>query len=452
MASSEIPSLPRPQASDFFLPTHLKGSRFAFREFDVERDLLDVHRIFRQGFEFYADPLPETSPVKKFIEKYIVSSIEDDLARIDEVYVKPGGAFFVAADTQSDGRVVGCVAVEKKSDTAVELRRMSVDPEVRGQGLGLSLVRMAEEFAALGGFETLFLSTGTNMAPAVALYHRAGFEAHEIKWWPIEAVEAANEQAGHVAFRKPITSNSGRWVWSSFEPHPSLATPPTIEKQSHRAEQPPTPSTYRVRKELAVGSSFVLRSIDMEKDVPLVHAIFEEGMRHYCDPLPESVLKRLWNDYIANALATDMAKIDDVYLKPGGDFFVIENSQSQRLVGIVGAEKLSDDRCELRRMAVSPEVRRSGLGTTLVRQVEEFAAMRGFKELMLSTGSVMNPAIEFYARLGFENNKVVDHYDAESAEQLAQAGEKFQIVFFRKPITSNHGRWTWERFEPARRD
>ena len=49
-------------------------------------------------------------------------------------------------------------------------------------------------------------------------------------------------------------------------------------------------------------------------DQSAIEAIFEAGMRYYSDPLPAgSVLKRSWERYIQNALASDLADIQGVY-------------------------------------------------------------------------------------------------------------------------------------------
>ena len=76
---------------------------------------------------------------------------------------------------------------------------------------------------------------------------------------------------------------------------------------------------------------------------------------------------------------------------------------NNQVVGCVGVEHKSDDLCELRRMSVDTNARKGGLGTKLVRVVEEFAAQNNYKTLYLSTGCIMSPAIGLYHRTGFED-------------------------------------------------
>merc|ERR1719409_2433896 len=151
-----------------------------------------------------------------------------------------------------------------------------------------------------------------------------------------------------------------------------------------------SPGAYVVQRELQ-ATSFSIRSVDLERDLPDVWRIFEKGMRLYCDPLPQgSVVKRSWEHYIKQALADDLARIEEIYLKPGGNFWVLVDHRSgDQVVGCVGVEKLDDSTCELRRMSVAPGTRKAGLGLKLCRQVEEFAALQGFKTIVLGTGSIM---------------------------------------------------------------
>ena len=68
----------------------------------------------------------------------------------------------------------------------------------------------------------------------------------------------------------------------------------------------------------------------------------------------------------------------------------------------MGLERLSDSEGELRRMGIDPTVREKGLGSKLVRLVEEHAAEIGLSRVVLTTGSIMAPAITLYERCGWE--------------------------------------------------
>ena len=83
------------------------------------------------------------------------------------------GAFLVLYE---DGNSVGCGAVRLLDSETGELKRMYVDPTVRGRGLGRRLLA-ALEFEARGlGVRRLVLETGIRQCAALALYRAAGFQ------------------------------------------------------------------------------------------------------------------------------------------------------------------------------------------------------------------------------------------------------------------------------------
>ena len=71
---------------------------------------------------------------KKYVEETITGR-NSDLLNIEQVYLKTGGEFSVLVSTK-DNKVFGMCALEKKSPTEGELRRMCLRPCVRRQGCG----------------------------------------------------------------------------------------------------------------------------------------------------------------------------------------------------------------------------------------------------------------------------------------------------------------------------
>jgi len=82
------------------------------------------------------------------------------------------GAFLIA---YLDDVAVGCGAVRRLDEATAELKRMYVDPSVRGQGIGRALVEALEREARLLGVTRIVLETGTRLAPAVKLYEAMGY-------------------------------------------------------------------------------------------------------------------------------------------------------------------------------------------------------------------------------------------------------------------------------------
>jgi len=91
----------------------------------------------------------------------------------DGQVVAGDGAFLVA---YLDDAAVGCGAVRRLDETTAEIKRMYVDPSVRGRGIGRALVEALErEAAGLVGVMTIVLETGTRLAPAIKLYEAMGY-------------------------------------------------------------------------------------------------------------------------------------------------------------------------------------------------------------------------------------------------------------------------------------
>ncbi len=74
-----------------------------------------------------------------------------------------------------DGSVVGCGAVRRIDERTGELKRMFVDPGVRGGKVGAALLDQLEQRALLLGIDTIVLETGIHQHAALGLYAGAGY-------------------------------------------------------------------------------------------------------------------------------------------------------------------------------------------------------------------------------------------------------------------------------------
>ena len=88
---------------------------------------------------------------------------------------RPEGAFVVAYRA---GAPVAAGGV-RTYDGAAEIKRMWVDPDVRGMRLGSRLLAHLEDLAAELGHVVVRLDTNEALGPAIALYARAGYERVE---------------------------------------------------------------------------------------------------------------------------------------------------------------------------------------------------------------------------------------------------------------------------------
>lgn len=84
----------------------------------------------------------------------------------------PDVRFFVA---RAEGRAVGCGGFAIGPDGKAELKRIFVDPDARGQGIGRKIVEAIEEQARGAGARIMQLETGVKSAEAIGLYGRLGY-------------------------------------------------------------------------------------------------------------------------------------------------------------------------------------------------------------------------------------------------------------------------------------
>ena len=78
-------------------------------------------------------------------------------------------AAFVCAE------VVGCGAAKRMSGGYGEIKRMYVDPNARGLGVGRTLLEALESSLLADGIDVARLETGIRQPEALALYERCGY-------------------------------------------------------------------------------------------------------------------------------------------------------------------------------------------------------------------------------------------------------------------------------------
>ena len=105
------------------------------------------------------------------------------------------GAFLVA---YVEGRAVGCAALRPVGPAVGELKRMYVDPHLRGRGIGAALLAAVEARAVLLGYARLTLETGLMQPEAVSLYATRG-------WQRIEPYGKYKDSPLSVCFEKLLT-------------------------------------------------------------------------------------------------------------------------------------------------------------------------------------------------------------------------------------------------------
>ena len=139
-----------------------------------------------------ASDTTELEHVRQFFRNYAAwlgvdlsfQGFADELANLPGAYGEADGRLFFA---EIDGRPAGCVGIRRFSEGVCEMKRLYVDPDARGRGLGRQLALQAIKAAQALGYRRILLDTMPMMRIAVKLYRELGFtEAPAYYPTPIE--------------------------------------------------------------------------------------------------------------------------------------------------------------------------------------------------------------------------------------------------------------------------
>lgn len=110
-----------------------------------------------------------------------------------EAYVAKPLAEFVLRQTtreriwlvDSDGMLMGSLAIVKHKETEAQLRWYLLHPTLRGKGLGTRLMEESIKFCREQGYKKVFLWTVNSLQAAARVYKKVGFQlvdenTHEI--------------------------------------------------------------------------------------------------------------------------------------------------------------------------------------------------------------------------------------------------------------------------------
>lgn len=95
----------------------------------------------------------------------------------------------------------------------------------------------------------------------------------------------------------------------------------------------------------------------------------------------------------------DLYSIREAY--KGGAFHVLRDDAG-RIIGTVAVMRMSDERCELRKMYLHSAHRGKGLGRKLMDHGLKLSRELGFSEIYLETADVLESAVAMYRAYGFE--------------------------------------------------
>lgn len=110
---------------------------------------------------------------------YVEPYDEEVLSKPDKYIINKGGFIFFA---MKEDKVVGTVALMPTEENGIlELTKMAVLPEERGQKIGQKLLQHCIDFAKSKNLKALLLYSATKLENAIYLYRKYGFKELELE-------------------------------------------------------------------------------------------------------------------------------------------------------------------------------------------------------------------------------------------------------------------------------
>ena len=132
----------------------------------------DFRKFYLKTEEFYSSIVGGLKNREAFVPYNLSESISDVLI------------------ASVDGVAVGCAGLKAYSDSDVEIKRVWVDPEFRGNHISSAMMDALEQRAAELGFGRAILQTRPQMVAAVHLYTKRGYELID-NYPPYDKLEGA---------------------------------------------------------------------------------------------------------------------------------------------------------------------------------------------------------------------------------------------------------------------
>jgi len=102
-----------------------------------------------------------------------LDTTDSDLLDIYKSY-PGGGGYFVVIEKEKE--IMGCAGIYRINESECELRKMYLNPSIRGKGIGRLLLEKMISKAISLGFNRMKLETASILKEAISLYIKYGFK------------------------------------------------------------------------------------------------------------------------------------------------------------------------------------------------------------------------------------------------------------------------------------
>ena len=115
-----------------------------------------------------------------------------------------------------------------------------------------------------------------------------------------------------------------------------------------------------------------------------------------------SVLAEYNLSFEAQGADLDVVSVEQYYQRGQGQFWVVE--RDHKIVGTAGYYPINrgDKAVEIRKMYLLPSVRGEGLGTYLLKALEQEIITQQYQQIWLETASCLREAIELYEKQNYQ--------------------------------------------------
>ena len=144
-------------------------------------------------------------------------------------------------------------------------------------------------------------------------------------------------------------------------------------------------------------------------DIPVSIRSFRPGDMPACRKLYKEGL--LGGKLAENDTGLDIDDIEFAYMRPPGNHFWVAESipqspgEAPQLVGMIGVQHHDDDAAEIRRLRVTQDLRRRGIGSKLVETALRWCQDHNYLKVTLDTFMDREPAIKLFEKFHFRHSR-----------------------------------------------